>query len=124
MKVCESRVCYAFPAEHVLTGHIGATDGKIGTLLFDGEYFVTTPNQNFIPEPPVGVHKIFMRADSPYADDDPILWPQPYNVCNCHHGAIPMLRSLSAHLIIWWEPMRDNFIPLRDPASPIRGLGK
>ena len=65
-----------------------------------------------------------MCADSFYADDDPILWPQPDNVYNCHHSAIPMLQLLSTHLIIWWEPMHDHFIPLRDPASPIRGLGK
>jgi hypothetical protein len=99
-------------------------DGKVGTLLLNGEYFVTTPNQTFIPEPPVRVRKIVMRADSLYASDNPILWPQPYNVFNCHHSAIPLPRSLSAHLIIWWEPMHEDFIPLRDPASPIQGLGK
>ncbi|KAF8228802.1 hypothetical protein L208DRAFT_1485368, partial [Tricholoma matsutake] len=71
-----------------------------------------------------GDHKVMMRADSLYADDDPILWPQPYNVFNCHHSAIPRAKSLSAHLIIWWEPTHEDFIPLRDPASPIRGLGK
>ena len=65
-----------------------------------------------------------MRADSLYADDDPILWPQPYNAFNCHHGAIPMPKSLSAHLIMWWEPTHSDFILLRDPTSPIRGLGK
>ena len=112
------------PAECVLAGPIGATDGKVGALLFDGEYFVTTPNQTFIPEPPAGDRKVIMRADSLYADDDPILWPQPYNAFNCHHGAIPRAKSLSAHLIIWWEPTHSDFILLRNPASPIRGLGK
>jgi hypothetical protein len=28
----------------ILTGYVGATDGKVGALLFNGEYFVTTPN--------------------------------------------------------------------------------
>jgi hypothetical protein len=65
-----------------------------------------------------------MRVDGLYADDDPILWPQPYDRFNCHYGAIPSPRSLSTHLIIWWEPTREHFIPLKDPASPIRGLGK
>ncbi|KAF8224766.1 hypothetical protein L208DRAFT_1118728, partial [Tricholoma matsutake] len=78
----------------------------------------------FIPEPPAGDRKVMMHANSLYADDDPILWPQPYNAFNCHHGAIPKAKSLSAHLIIWWEPMHEDFIPLRDPASPIWGLGK
>ncbi|KAF8235712.1 hypothetical protein L208DRAFT_1170214, partial [Tricholoma matsutake] len=78
----------------------------------------------FIPKPPAGDRKVMMCADSLYADDDPILWPQPYNAFNCHHGAIPRAKSLSAHLIIWWEPTHKDFIPLRDPASPIRGLGK
>jgi hypothetical protein len=49
-------------------------DGKVGALLFSGEYFVTTPNQTFIPEPPAGERKVMMHADSLYADDDPILW--------------------------------------------------
>jgi hypothetical protein len=111
-------------AKCVLAGHIGATDGKVGALLFNGEYFVTTPNQTFIPEPPLGDRKVTMRSDSLYGDDDPILWPQPYNAFNCHHGAIPSPKSLSAHLIIWWEPTHKDFIPLRDSASPIRGLGK
>jgi hypothetical protein len=99
-------------------------DGKVGALLFNREYFATTPNQDFIPEPPVGDRKVVMRADSFYADGDPILWPQPYNVFNCHHGAIPRPKSLSAHLVIWWEPTHMDFIRLRDPISPIRGLGK
>ena len=120
----ESRVCYGVLAKCVLTAHIGATDGKLGALLLDGEYFVTTPNQTFIPEPPLGGRKVMMRADSLYADDDPILWPQPYDTFNCHHGAIPSRGSLSNHLIMWWEPAREHFIPLKDPASPIRGLGK
>jgi hypothetical protein len=112
------------PAKCILTGQIGAMDGKVGALLFGGEYFVTTPNQTFIPEPPAGDRKVVMRADSLYADDDPILWPQPYSAFNCHHGAIPNRKSLSAHLIIWWEPTHEDFILLRNPASPIRGLGK
>ncbi|KAF8232931.1 hypothetical protein L208DRAFT_1024173, partial [Tricholoma matsutake] len=78
----------------------------------------------FIPEPPAGDCKVMMHADSLYADDDPILWPQPYNVFNCHHSAIPTAKSLSTHLIIWWEPTHKDFISLRDPASPIWGLGK
>jgi hypothetical protein len=65
-----------------------------------------------------------MCADSLYADDNPILWPQSYNVFNCHHSAIPRPELLSAHLIIWWEPAPKDFMPLRDPVSPIRGLGK
>ena len=117
-------MCECFPAQCVLTGLIGATDGRVGALLFGGEYFVTTPNRPFIPEPPVGDRKVVMRADSLYADDDPTLWPQPFNTFNCHHGAIPSSKSLSAHLIIWWEPTHSDFILLRDPTSPIRGLGK
>ena len=97
-------------------------DGKVGALLLNGEYFVTTPNQSFIFQLPVGDHKVRMCADSLYGDDDPILWPQLYNVFNCHHGAIPRPGSLSTHLIMWWEPQHKDFILLRDPASPIWGL--
>ena len=48
----------------------------------------------------------------------------PYNAFDCHHRAIPMPNSLSAHLIVWWEPAHQDFILLRDPTSPIHGLGK
>ena len=99
-------------------------DGIVRALLFDGEYFITTPNQPFIPKPLVGECKVVMHADSLYADDDPILWPQPYDSFNCHYTAILMPNSLLAHLIIWWEPKHNDFIPLRDPTSPIQGLGK
>ena len=65
-----------------------------------------------------------LHTNSLYADDNLILWPQPYNVFNCFNSAIPRAKSLSALLIIWWEPMHNDFILLRDPASPIWGLGK
>ena len=105
-------------------GCIGATDGQVGALLFNGEYFVTMPNQNYILQPPLGDRKVIMHADSLYADDDPTLWPQLYNAFNCHHIAIPKHDSLSVHLIMWWEPKHNDFILLKDAASPIRGLGK
>jgi hypothetical protein len=65
-----------------------------------------------------------LRADSHYADDDPILWPQPYNTYFSHYAAIPHPGSLPLHDIIWWEPTRDHFVLCQDEGAIIRGLGK
>jgi hypothetical protein len=103
---------------------LSATDGKVGALLLSKQYFVTSLNEDFIPEPPLNSRQVFMRADSLYGDDDPLCWPQPYNPFFCHHAAIPLRNSLPAHSIMWWEPTRDQFAQLDDPTAPIQGLGK
>jgi hypothetical protein len=116
----------AFLLNHpVAPPSLSATDGNVGALLLDGQYFITSPNQDFIPRPPLGsTRKVSMRADSLYGDDDPLCWPQPYSSYFCHHGAIPLPNSLPTHSVIWWEPTRDQFAQLDDPVAPIRGLGK
>ncbi|KAF8223081.1 hypothetical protein L208DRAFT_1318865, partial [Tricholoma matsutake] len=82
------------------------TDGKVRALLFDGNYFITPPNQSYIPHPPLGTTcRIFMWADGLYRDDDPMCWPQPYTSTHCHHACIPHPNSLASHAIIWWEPL-------------------
>ena len=104
---------------------IGPFDGKVGATILDGKFFITSPNQHFIFCPPLGdKRRMRLRADSHYADDDPILWPQPYNTYFSHYAAIPRPGSLPLHDIIWWEPTRDHFVLCRDEGAIIRGLGK
>jgi hypothetical protein len=119
----QSVICFLIKSPAVAP--LSATDGRVGALLFRGKYFITSPNQDFIPTPPLGnSRKVTIRADGLYGDDDSICWPQPYFPYFCHHGAIPLRNSLPAHSIMWWEPTRDQFAPLNDPTALIRGLGK
>ena len=104
---------------------IGPLDGKVGAIILDGFSFITSPNQKHIPYPPLGHQRpVQLHADSRYADDDPILWPQPYIPYFSHYGAIPRPYSLPLHNIIWWTPIRDHFQYHVHPATPICGLGK
>jgi hypothetical protein len=91
----------------------------------DGRFFITSPNQDNIFLPPLGDNRpVRLRADSRYADDDPILWPQPYVEYFAHYGAIPRPHSLPLHEVIWWTPTHDDFERHTDPATLIHGLGK
>ena len=108
-----------------VSGGITATDGKVGALVLDGTHFITSPNQNHVPKPPFGRNrKVFLRENSLYGDDDPMLWPQPYNSFYCHHAAIPRPCSLSNHQIIWWKPTEDCFDTYTHSMVSIPGLGK
>ncbi|TFK27634.1 hypothetical protein FA15DRAFT_701834 [Coprinopsis marcescibilis] len=64
-------------------------DAKVAALI-DDDFFITTPNADFVPQPPLGHNReLFMRADFRYADDDPIQWPQPYWPLHAHQACIP-----------------------------------
>jgi hypothetical protein len=54
-------------------------DGRLGAVIDNGHYFLTTQNAKFIPHPPLGhCREVWLRADYRYAADDPLQWPQPY----------------------------------------------
>ncbi|KAH6890257.1 hypothetical protein BKA70DRAFT_1442104 [Coprinopsis sp. MPI-PUGE-AT-0042] len=79
-------------------------DGQVGNILTNGRFFITSPNADYIPAPPLGeTRHVFMRADFRYADDDPIQWPQPYHPSTAHLGAIPRASS-NDDLALFWKP--------------------
>jgi len=104
--------------------HISATDGRVGALIGNSQYFITSPNQCCLFQPPQAACRLFLRADSLYGEDDPIQWPQPYNYAFCHYGAMPRPLSLGAHLIIWWEPAKSDFIRFDESEGVVLGLGR
>jgi hypothetical protein len=104
---------------------IAPFDGKVSAIILNGRFFITSPNQDNIFLPPLGDNRpVRLRADSRYADDDPILWPQPYVEYFAHYGAIPRPHSLPLHEVIWWTPTHDDFERHTDPTTLIHGLGK
>lgn len=69
---------------------IGPLDGKVGAMISDGHTFITSSSQDYVPYPPLGSHRqVQLRSDSCYANDNPILWPQPFIPYFSHYGAIP-----------------------------------
>ena len=52
-------------------------EGKVGAVIHGGEYFILSPNMDYIPEPVVNA-RVSFKYNSRMGDDDPLLWPQPY----------------------------------------------
>ena len=104
---------------------IGPLDGKVGAIILDGFSFIMLLNQKHIPYPLLG-HQcpVQLHADLCYADDNPILWPQPFIPYFLHYGAIPQPYLLPLHNIIWWTPIHDYFWYHVHPVAPICSLGK
>ncbi|KAE9398225.1 hypothetical protein BT96DRAFT_940352 [Gymnopus androsaceus JB14] len=57
------------------------SDGLCGTFLPDTKEYITSPNCDYIPSPPMGsTRNLYRRSDAHYGDDDPVCWPQPFNL--------------------------------------------
>ena len=97
--------------------HLGTSykycNGQVGAVVGDGEWFVTSPNMDFVPQPPLGgTHSMHICANYRYGEDNPLQWPQPYLASNCHLGAIPLCPGPDDHMsIMWWIPEPEDFQP-------------
>jgi hypothetical protein len=90
---------------------VGAFGGRVGAPLDEGSFFIMSPNMDVIYEPPFG-HERHMRfrQNFRYGDDDPLLWPQPYVMSECHLAAIPLRpQSRDPMAVMWWQVTRDEF---------------
>ncbi|PBK94395.1 hypothetical protein ARMGADRAFT_1079087 [Armillaria gallica] len=86
---------------------IGPFDGKLGALVEEG-WFMVTSNALGLYQPPLGINReMYMRADFRYGADDPLLWLQFY------------VRSVSWLSCIRKRPKDplDPFLPLYDPVT-------
>ncbi|KAJ3527973.1 hypothetical protein NMY22_g9580 [Coprinellus aureogranulatus] len=94
------------------TPHANEFSYRVGAVLLDGQFFIASPNVDYILEPMMDAeHVVFMREDLRYGPDDYLQWPQPYHAHHPHHAAI--LRKPSwkhdPRAILWWTP--DNYDP-------------
>ena len=122
-QVCWLYLCNFYLDVQVSTGGIQALDGKVGAVIFGGNFFITSANTDYIPLPPFGNHEVKLRADSLYGDNDPMQWAQPYIIEQCHLAAIPHPNTSLDHRIIWWTPtIGDYSLPPR--SRPVSGVGK
>ena len=62
-------------------------DGHVGAVVGNSEWFITSPNMEFVPEPAVG-HTCNMRihANFQYGEEDPLQLPQLYLVLGQHQN--------------------------------------
>ena len=92
-----------------------AYDGSVGAILAEGHHFVTTPNQQWIPEIPLGSIQLCLREDYYFGPEDPLLWPQPYLATNCHYPLIPTQKDNTVEQIWWYQPAQTDL--QADPAD-------
>jgi hypothetical protein len=97
----------------------------VGAVVGNGEWFVISPNIDFVPQPPMLLGQsciMCIYANYHYGEDDPLQWPKPYLVSDCHLGMIPLCLGLGDSMsILWWNPEPNDFQPIT--AGFITGLG-
>jgi len=101
--------------------------GKYGCIIDSGHQFITSSNFEFIFAPPFREsHKIYMRWDFHFADDDYTLWPQPFYGKYPHLAVIPRkpfdMLSDSAENLLWWSLDDTTFVSI--PINFVRGFSK
>lgn len=98
--------------------------GKVGAVIHGGEYFILSPNMDYIPEPAVNARMSF-KHDSRMGDDDPLLWPQPYIKELCYYPCISRNQSglprTETHAILYKTYHSDYFVPIA--TGTLSGLG-
>ncbi|KAE9390191.1 hypothetical protein BT96DRAFT_1002520 [Gymnopus androsaceus JB14] len=64
-------------------------DGLCGSFLPVTKEYIMSPNSDYIPSPPLGsTRNLYCQSDACYGDDDPICWPQPFNMNYPWYSAI------------------------------------
>lgn len=89
------------PFDQNLLRTLTAYDSCLGAVVAEGHHFVTTPNQQWIPEFSLGSIQLCLQEDYYFGPEDPLLWPQLYLATNCHY---PLILTQQDHTVeeIWW----------------------
>ncbi|THU82091.1 hypothetical protein K435DRAFT_872672 [Dendrothele bispora CBS 962.96] len=90
-----------------------AFDGRVGAVIGDSGYFVTSPNMDLVYSPRFTPCSTRMRRDYHFGTDDPMYFPQPFNMTVGHLAIIPAPSpdSFHNHALAWYRPKPDDFIP-------------
>ncbi|KAJ7578899.1 hypothetical protein C8J56DRAFT_967184 [Mycena floridula] len=101
-----------------------AYDGKVGAILDNGHYFITSPTLENLLDPQLTGVSVQLRLDLHWGPDDPTLHPQVYVPVNCHYMIIRLRpdNPASPMSIFWWQPQPIHLIP--DVNDTLCGLGK
>ncbi|THU88211.1 hypothetical protein K435DRAFT_866499 [Dendrothele bispora CBS 962.96] len=100
-----------------------AFDSQVGAVIGNAGYVVTSPNTDLIYSPCFGPCTTRMRRDYHFGTDDPLYFPQPFNMTIGHLALIPAPSTSSFHndALAWYRPKPSDFIP--HSGMPCSGLG-
>ncbi|KZS89176.1 hypothetical protein SISNIDRAFT_469463 [Sistotremastrum niveocremeum HHB9708] len=86
--------------------------------------WISTPNQCFVPEPPLGTRRVYLRADARFGLEDFTLYPQIYSVSHPHLIAIPTRAHApqTPEFQFLWENMNQVWFDFDDTAPPLSSL--
>jgi hypothetical protein len=104
-------------------GRLTVSDGLVGALW--KEYFITSPNADYIPTPILD-STLVMRTDFFYGPDDYLLWPQQYEESVCHLAIIRKTIERDDESVLWhmWERYDENkYFTWRESDGCIGGFG-
>ncbi|KAJ3476565.1 hypothetical protein NLI96_g11068 [Meripilus lineatus] len=92
-----------------ITGDITYADGRIAAEIEGGQWVITTPNADWIPEVLVGRISVCYHEDGRFGAADPTQWPQLYSPRFPHFCLIPR-RPTAIHDMrtVMWETLTDN----------------
>ncbi|KAL0573744.1 hypothetical protein V5O48_008205 [Marasmius crinis-equi] len=97
--------------------------GRVCALSPRTRDFITSPNCEYVPLPPLGsTRDLYRRADGFYGHDDPVCWPQPFNKNNPYLSCIPrrptqLLHQYYSYACMWEEVSTQSldYDNLNDP---------
>ncbi|KAH9929902.1 uncharacterized protein BXZ73DRAFT_47780 [Epithele typhae] len=76
----------------------------------DQKYIITSPNTDWIPEPLIGLVKVFLRSDYRYGSHDPFQWPQNFsNEMPFISAVLREEQSPFEYSCLWWTPSEEQF---------------
>ncbi|KDQ49284.1 hypothetical protein JAAARDRAFT_200992 [Jaapia argillacea MUCL 33604] len=121
---------FASPMSPTLTRQAGDSD-SVGafdafTAIQINGFVITSPNADYIPEPPLGLRSLRLWNDCRFGADNYIQWPQPYNPTYSHFMAIRRPSDDDdddgRYCLLWWTPTPINHVAKTD--NVLTGLGR
>ncbi|KAG7090327.1 hypothetical protein E1B28_011923 [Marasmius oreades] len=89
---------------------IRSFEGRVGNA-YPGDVIVTTPNMDYLYAPPINERRVRLRKDLHFGEDDPLLFPQPFNRNIAHLSVIqlPSTDKQNPHYAAWARPQITDF---------------
>ncbi|KAJ8073869.1 hypothetical protein PM082_012147 [Marasmius tenuissimus] len=101
-----------------------AIDGRVGSWVEDGKFFVTSPNSLDVYQPLFGPREVYMRQDYRFGAEDPLQYPQNFIPDRCHWAAIPRQPPSPTYAKAkWWKSLPPEAF-VHESDSAIKGLGR
>ena len=112
------------PLIDIQTANQPETTVKVAACPDEGHYVITSPNTDYIPQPFVGLVRVYMRNDYRYGENDPFQWPQVFTPELDFLSVIRHpYKSPHRYEPIWWTPScTTDFEPVEGGVFKSLGL--